>query len=389
MAIGEMQMMGFHGRPSAWTNIPSTSGSNAGNQNTAATNQNIRNAGNTIAGALEVLTDRGQNPLQGRSSDSDVATVEVNANRLIASQPPQDTTINVLQTAQAQANHGDRLVSTDRAVDSGVFRFEVEANGRTHAFAINVLDSDNNTSVQQMMARAINNANIGVTASTQQSMVEGERTTTLNLTGQTGAGNGFSVTDTTGGLAAAMGVTTANQQARDARFTINGGEERTSTSNEINIAAGVIATLTGEGEANITFGRYAGNMVGAARELVNALNSALRNTNANDGRGSRRFVEDIHGMNRTFASQLSRVGIEVQNNGALAINEDRLRASAENGSLARLFDDRGFGARVERIANNAQNTNHYANVPAPVNFNNNFFDFGNTSNQWNMVNMFG
>ncbi|MCL2215504.1 MAG: hypothetical protein FWB91_00660 [Defluviitaleaceae bacterium] len=390
MALQTMRMGNFQGLPGAASPVPGLPGNNAGSQSIARTNENIRNAGSAMSAALEILTGRDSAPLQGRTSDADVATVSVDSRRLITSMPPRDTRIDVEQIAQAQVNTGDALTANLRTIDSGAFSFEIEANGRTHTFNINVTDNHDNVSIQRLMANAINDRNIGVNATVQTGTDDGSATSTLTLTSaQTGEGAAFRVTDASGGLAAAMGIDTVDQQARNAIFSINGGEARTSQSNDVNIAAGVTATLTGEGRTDITFGREPGQLIGAVTDLVNAINSAMRSTNANDGRGSSRFLQDLHGMNVTFASALSRVGIDVQNNGQLSIHAGRLEAAAADGSLSSFFEGRGFGARVERIANNAINTNHYANAAAPVNFNNNMFNFENTNNQWNMFNLFG
>jgi flagellar hook-associated protein 2 len=389
MAMSQLQMSGMHGIPGA-PGRPAGPGAtgNASRESTAVTNQNIRNAGSAIADALDTLTGRDA-ALEGRTSNAEAATVNVNNGRLIASMPPQNTTLNVIQTAQAQENNGNALAAQGRAIESGGFTFEIEAGGRVHEFTINVLDTDNNTSIQRAMADAINRRDIGITATVNNAVTGGNQTTALNLASTaTGTGSAFTVRDTTGNLTETMGINTVNQQARNAIFTLNGGEERTSQSNDISLAAGVTATLTGTGETNITFGRNTDSSVNAATELVNAINSAMRGVNPNEGRGSRRFLEDLHGLTVTFESALSRIGINVQNNGTLSIDRERLQAAAEDGSLDRFFEGRGFAARVDRIAHNAANTNSYANRVAPVNVNNGF-DFGNTQDQWNMFNLFG
>jgi hypothetical protein len=323
--------------------------------------------------------------LEGRTSNADAATVTVNNSRLIASVPPRDTTIDVRQNALAQTNTGDTLTATDRAVGSGTHSFSIEVGGTTHDFNINVTAGDNNASIQRRMATAVNDANIGVRAGV--TAANGETTLTFTAA-QTGTNSAFTVT---GNIADEMGVTTTNQAARNAIYSINGGFDRVAQSNEVSIGAGVTATLRGEGRTNITFGQNVQAVTRAATDLVNAINSALRNTNANDGRGSERFLNDLQGLNRTYASQLSRMGIDVQNNGQLAINQERLASAAADGSLGRLLDSSsGFGARVERISNNATNTRHYRNALNPLDFTspNTGFNFGNTSGSWNMMNMF-
>ena len=373
-------------------------GTNQQQTNPAGTTEAIRSFGRALHSALNVINrDRGSifNALSGNTSDNEVATVNVDNNRTISSMPPRDTTIEVFQVAQAQENEGEEVEAEEREVESGAHTFEIEAGGRVHTFTINVLDTDDNASIQARMAQAINNRDIGITATVETGRNDaGNTTTQLTLAGdRTGTNSAFVVRDVAGDLAESMGVNQATQEAQNARFRVNNGFERVQQTNEVSIAAGATVTLQGEGTAEITFQRNTDAQVEAVTNLVNTINDAMRNTRAADGRGSERFIRDLAGMNQTFSNSLSRVGIDVQLNGQLRIDEARLERAAESGELGRLFENRqvGFAGRVDRIASNAANTNFYQNAPAPVSFNlpNNFFDFGNAFNTWNMVSMFG
>jgi len=263
--------------------------------------------------------------------------------------------------------------ATERSVEAGEYSFSIEAGGQTHNFTIAVNENDTNESIQERMAAAINERDIGITASVTsvEATDDQEATTSLSLVSDnTGTDAAFTVS---GDLTSAMGVTDATQEAQNAVFSVNGGEERTSQSNDVSLAAGITATLTGSGTTSVSVERDARSATEAVTGLVDALNSALRSANASDGRGSARFVNDIQSMNRNYAASLARVGISVSRNGELSIDEEQLERAAQDGSLDRLFADQqfGFGARMERIATNAANSELYAN--AQVNFN---FDQG-------------
>jgi len=396
MAQNQLMQSGFNVRgssfaPPAWQNNNTT---NQQQNNFPASNAALRAAGSNIQNAMGNMTGRQSalNTLEGRTTDADVATVRVDNSRTIASMPPQNTTIDVRQTATAQANAGEALVANERAVDVGSFNFAIESGGRTHNFNINVAEGDDNATIQRRMAEAVNARDIGVRATMAIEGTGEEATTRLTLTGtQTGANNTFTVIDEfSGNIASAMGVAETSQEAQNAVFSLNGGFERTSQSNDVNIGAGITATLQGEGTTQLSFARNTQQAIDAATNLVNSLNSALRNTNAQDGRGSERFVSDIQGMNRAFANSLSRVGINVQGNGQLSIDEARMQRAAADGSLEQLFDrNSGFGGRAERISSNAA-SGAYRNAPAPVNISspNTNFNFGNVDNMWSIMNLF-
>ncbi|MCL2225981.1 MAG: hypothetical protein FWB96_13520 [Defluviitaleaceae bacterium] len=388
MALNHLRADGFHGIGFPGSRTQNTGGVNSGaNQSEPVANANIRSAGQAISGALRTLAGAG-GELQGRTSDAEVATVRVDNNRTIASMPPRDTSIDVRQVAQAQTHVGDAMTASARNVSAGTHTFEIETGGRTHTFNVNVLEGDDNAAIQRRMAATINAADIGITASVRAGREDGAAVSTLTVaSSQTGTDNEFSIRDAAGSnLVHAMqvdGSTEDSQAAQNALFTVNGGAVRESQSNDVNIGAGVTATLTGTGQTEITFGRSAENALSAARDLVNAINSAIRGTNANDGRGSERFLNHLIGTNVTFASTLSRAGIQVQRNGQLAIDESRLQAAAESGALENLG---GFASRMERISSNAVNTRHYANSPPPVEMRLNNFDFGNNANLWSSFN---
>ncbi|MCL1864105.1 MAG: hypothetical protein FWF78_11120 [Defluviitaleaceae bacterium] len=367
--------------------------------NTSASNETVV-AGNNIQNALDALQGAG-GALTGRTSDAEVATVRVDNDRLLAATPPRDMRVEVQQLAAAQANAGEALNHNYRSTGTGNFTFAIESSdGRNHTFNINIEASDSNEDIQRRMVEAINarRESTGVMASVASEGTGDNRTTALTLESTlTGSNNRFTVRDVQGDLAETMGVTTVSRQGQNAVFTVNGAQH-VSQSNEVELQRGVHLTLqgvgVGENGTDITFARGSQESVAAATNLVNALNNALGSINTNAGRGNQRMVSDIQGMNRTFASALRNVGINVESNGRLTIDQERLQRAAEDGSLGRMFDSNsnsGFAARAGRIANNAS-SGSYRNTdrPAPVQVTspNNMFDFGNAGNSWNMMSLF-
>jgi hypothetical protein len=106
--------------------------------------------------------------------------------------------------------------------------------------------------------------------------------------------------------------------------------------------------------------------VAAARNIVNAFNTAIAGVDRNDGQGSARFADALIGAAIQFAPSLERAGITLTENGRLAINTERITAAAEDGSLNRLFTDNSFASRLERISFNAVHTRSFANAPPPT-----------------------
>ncbi|MCL1832657.1 MAG: flagellar filament capping protein FliD [Oscillospiraceae bacterium] len=341
--------------------------------NPAFTNEDIRNAGLALQSTLQSLQpNRSVAQFQGVTDNDSVATANVNSSsalttslRALSTRPIE---IEVSQTALSQANAGSALDAGD-VFGQGAFSFAIESGGKTHNFQINVGADATNESVQRQMAEAINSRKIGITASVSTVAATGTtaKTSALTLTGNaTGTNAAFAVSDTSGGLAAAMGIDNATRQSQNAVYRVDGSSERTSQSNNIFLAAGVSANLQGAGTARISIEGDTRAAVSSVTNFVDTLNRALKSASEAGGGGSQRFIADIKAMNRNFGSTLARVGIGLSANGEMSIrNMATLQKAAQDGSLERLFSDRngGFGARIAKIANDAARTGLYADSP--------------------------
>ena len=355
-------------KPAA-TGMPFGSDLQAGMNPAFATGTAARDAGKGMQNAVQ---DRqtAYSQYQGTSSNAKTAAIDDSkATQATKSSMATDpVNLEVKQTALAQTNQGEGMSASERAVETGEYSFSIEAGGKTHNFTISVDENDDNASIQEKMAAAINKEDIGVTASVTTDDQKG--TTSLSLASdETGTDAAFTVKDESGNLAAAMGVTDSTQQAQNAVYSVN-GDERTSQSNEVNLADGVTATLKGVGTTTISAERDTKSATGAAKQLVDAINSALKNAGAGNGQGAARLAGDIKAMNRNFSGALAGIGITVSRNGELSIDEAKLEKAAQDGRLEKVLGNTqsGFGARAERIANNAVNSEFYADIQANFTF---------------------
>ena len=362
-------------------------GLQAGRNNAYSTTAAVRSSGKDLLGAVQD-SKTALSQLQGKSSDTDVASVTVDktkaAQTSLSDMGSDPLKLDVKQTALSQTNAGEAMGAKESAVAAGEYSFAIEAGGKTHNFTISVDEKDTNASIQEKMAQAINKSDVGVTASVTSDDKKG--TTSLSLTSDsTGTDAAFTVKDVEGDLTSAMGVKDATQKAQNAVYSVNGGEEKTSQSNDITIATGVTATLKESGTTSISSERDTKSAMEGITELVDSINAALKSANEGDGRGSSRLANDIRTMNNSYADSLARVGISVSSNGELSIDEKKLEQAAKDGSLDRFFSDQryGFNARAERIASNAANTEYYADKQLGFSFD----SFSFNQNQLKFFNM--
>jgi len=305
------------------------------------------------------------------SSDTSAVSVSMtNQNARI-----EDTTIRVNQVASGQVNQGaslqaDRRVST---ADARNHTFEIEINGNTRQLSVRVGMNDSQQDVQNAVARAINNANMGVSASVEATADGRNSTLTVQAT-ETGAfedgRNTFQIRDVSGRAVEMTGVSAQTGGPRDAQFSINGGAMITQRSNDIDLGQGVTATLrAANANRDITIGM--GRESRLTEENVNAMvrqfNTLLSNTADNrDDRGVNRLHFQLRSLSTSFGASLAQVGISVDREGMMSVNSSRLDRAIQDGSLNRFLNSApegasfGFANRLSRISEDvAANPHRY------------------------------
>ena len=353
--------------------------------------QGIQNLGNMRTQASNLLA--AVNDLRRPDAFNRQTITSSNTNALsvsVGNNPPavfNTTEVTIQQLAAGQENRGTGMNATAISGFGGTHTFEIEVDGTVRTLSFNASFTDNNRTVQQRMADAINAANIGVTATIAADPATG--TNALNIaaraTGDVAAAS-FSIRDVgSGNIVDRMGVGTATRSAQEAIFTVN-GEERRSNTNDVRIA-GVDATLRATTTDAVTIARTtdAESGLDRVRDLVASFNS-LMEIAQNSANVNPRLQQDLEGVLRSFGPGLRGLGIETNQNGRLVINENQLRQAAtrvgDNPSRAesffREFGSASFGDRVSGIANRAvNNPQHYAASP-PVT------GGGGGNNPWDM-----
>jgi len=312
---------------------------------------NLRQAVNALPEAFR--------PRTATSSNTDILTITNFTGSNLA-----DKSVVIHQLATPQRNEGvglNRLVPVE---NSGTFEFEIEVDGETRRLSFNVgaNESVTNQQFQQRMANAINNANIGLTASVH---VNGTNSTINIITRTTGEGKEgeprFTLIDITGNAVEFTGINNITQEGQNALFTIGEGEQQSSVSNEVNIGGGLTVTFhqLSEEPIEITLGQDLLHIQNAARNLVNHFNALLESATNNSGDSRTRLLaRQLQGAANMSRRALADIGIMIGEGGFLSINAERMNAAAENGNLERFLNGNGnrqahfFTSRVERISEN-------------------------------------
>jgi len=272
-----------------------------------------------------------------------------------------DTKIRIHQVATTQRNEGTALVRATPVETSGLKEFEIEVDGNVRRLSFTVAEGATQEQFQQQMAAAINGANLGITATVS---AQGNNSRLSIETGTTGQGMDgeprFSIRDVEdgGGAVALTGVAEITQEAQGAIFSVNGGEKQNSATNRIDLGNGLVVNLVKASNepVSVFMGTDRVSMQNSVRNVVNMYNSLLEAAHVNSAdRNTRNLIRELQNAARFSRRDLERVGIRIERDGTLSINERVFNEATENGALERFFRGNNgrpndFVARLTRIS---------------------------------------
>lgn len=252
--------------------------------------------------------------------------------------------IEVKHLASPQVNLG-RYLPNDEHVDlpSDVYSFDVSINDLRYEFQFNIKDEDTNKDVQERLGRLINNAGIGLTAEVV-SDDQGQRSY-LRLeslaTGEKGVnGQLFGISDDNSSKASGavnyFGIDYVSRLGADAEFTIN-GESRTTASNTFTVERMYELNLKGvsqDGPAHVGLMTDVESMQENINTLIGGYNTFVKAAiEFSDTHPiSSRLVNEMSAISRTYAEGLTGLGVSLNVDGTLELDEDSFRKSVREGS---------------------------------------------------------
>ena len=327
----------------------------------------IRSASSALTSSIKELSGPAFSARTATSSNTDVMTVKYSGNR------PNSITsmkVKVDQTAAGQQNEGSRLTANAAYEGTqGTNTIAIETGGKTTQISVNASEGDTNRTVQQRMVDAINNAGINVKATLVNDTEANTSTIRLEST-VTGSDekNSFTVRDVTGDMASQTGVNEVTREGRDAIYSINGGETRTSQSNTVNLGNDITATFKqASSEAVVVApGQDTSASRNAIEDMVKSYNNlfsaAAQNT---DDPKAQSLASRLLSTVSLYSGALSDIGIGFDSSGRMRIDSERMNKAQESGRLERFFTENsgrnfGFTNQLSRLADNvSRNPGNY------------------------------
>lgn len=302
--------------------------------------ENARGLRNTIAQLGGLEKDGLFRKKSAYSTDEGVATASYVGPEESDAEIPQFQ-LEVHSLATTQENLGVFLPGNSRvALAPDDYSFDVGINDMNYEFQFSVGESETNQAVQERLVRLINNSDIGLRAS----LAESEGRTSLRLTSEaTGLAPGkeqiFIISDDhtskASGTVEYFGLDYTSRDAANASFSVN-GEETTSPSNHLMLEQLFDVRLTGisSGEQAATIGLKTDiesltdnvyHLVGGYNEFIKAASSYLETQTR-----SRQLVREMKGIASVYEDSLESIGLNLEEDGTLAIDKDALRETASN-----------------------------------------------------------
>lgn len=332
----------------------------------------VKSALDALKTAADALRQAGTFSASKATASGDGATAAVSGTPQLGSYA-----VSVTQLARGQSNASAAFASATADVGSGTLTLR-SADGTTVLATINVGDTGTGTLTE--IRDEINAANIGVRASLVN---DGGQTRLVLNSKQTGAANGFQV-EVDAGLAAL--AFTQNQAAQDAQFSIN-GLALTSSSNTVKDAVeGLTLTLAKAPpagsppgttvDAEITVAQDADAVKKSVDDFVKAYNEVEKliaeltkydpNTKTAAVLNGESLLRQVQNGVRSIVratmtaapgdyARLSEVGLEIQRDGTLKLNEKKFgdALAADSAKVTRLFAatstveaEQGFAVRL-------------------------------------------
>lgn len=264
--------------------------------------------------------------------------------------------IGVEQLAQSQINTGNYLRKDAMTLSSGTYSFDIGINNTGYEFQFNINPGDTNFDLQNKLARLINNANIGLSATIKEydadhAALSLESTATgIDL----GHATLFNITDDNtsqaSGVVDYLGINEVTRHPQNAIFTLN-DERRVSYTNHFTVQGKYDVTLKGltSGENTVTVGlkpdmeslsENINRFIGGYNEFIRAA-AEYQNSQPK----SSQLIREMSRISGLYNNELGPLGISLTEDGTIQVDSTTLKAGLEENGAAESMDG------IKRFAN--------------------------------------
>ena len=306
----------------------------------------IKEKARQLQASIKKLSDHEDKSSLNHSSAYTTDEDKVSAN-YIGKTPEQDIDaisfdIEATQMATSQVNRGHLIPKDSTGLPPDNYAFDVRISGQEFEFQFSIYAADTNIDVQKKLETLINKANIGLTAGIIEDGGRSALEIQSNHTGlKPGQMSQFEIYESESGLAKGsvdyLGLDKVAEPAKNAHFTLN-GEEKVSVSNHFTVGGKFDITLHGltERGSPIHVGIKKDNeaLMQHVVSLVDNYNSFIEEASGisdNKFKGSK-LRSEIIGIAQQHLSNTEDIGVKLEGNGSLSIDEEMLKQAVSGTS---------------------------------------------------------
>ncbi len=300
-----------------------------------------------LSAADQLLGSEGRANFSQRPANStDVDVVDIayfDKTHYLSRTPENRFIIQVQQIARNQVNYGVPLYPNDGSViNTGSNTFSLNVGGTGYPMTVIINSGDTNSTALEKIAQAIDAANAGVSTV----IVRENDTIRLDLYGQTGEDQAFSLADLIGNAVSASGVNNRIQTSQDAEFLLN-GTTYIQGGNDVSLLDGHLqVSLTGAGIAAVATGPL--RAVDLAQSLTEAMSSFGSYLKEN-----RYLISSLSsawsGLVNREAGILSKYGLEAGSRGQVGLDTLKFTEQLQQGSAQAAEAMGGLASRVKNF----------------------------------------
>jgi flagellar capping protein FliD len=308
---------------------------------------NVKEAAMTFNTVLETFSNNDENSVFNSKSvhTSNEAAVSASLITENDSDPSDEFEIKVSSLASPQINVGNSYRPNSQQLIAGNYEFSMNVSGNTYDFRFNVPSQSAHKDTMHHLCNEINNADIGIYASTLVDEQSGQLRVILKSdeTGDTGSPI-FSAKDTVfvggHGIVEYFGLNNVYERAKSAKFTIN-GQAKESLSNQFtyNDRINIALHSTTDKSVKVNYTPNTEQILGGLSKVIDCYNNLLSTASDHSTlhRRANKLIYDLESIIYEYKNDLESCGITMNDSGFLEVDPFVASQAASDGTIEELF----------------------------------------------------
>ncbi len=268
------------------------------------------------------------------SSDTEIAEILDRGNAQRTGEQTEPVELMVRQLAKPQVNIGKYLYPDERGMAEGNYSFDVATLSSNYELQFTIGRADTNKEIQGRLARLINNFNLGLQAEVDEDEMGNTALVirSKSVGDKSAEGGHFSISDENTsqerGIVDYLGIRKVSQEGTDAIYSVN-GQTHTAPGNDVRLNNTFDVRLKAAAPGKSVLIGYKQDVDSVKDNIISlagSYNDFIRATAefAEKQPRTNLLVKDMKSNSAFYTSGLERLGVVQQEDGTLAVDEEKL-----------------------------------------------------------------